>query len=103
MLKDDLIEKLEKIKGLESRASKVAGGTALFYKGREIAHFHHNNEIDVRLTRKVIKEEGLHHPTDSNFHHHRGPSCDWIELRFRRKDHVEKVVKVIKRATKEYL
>ena len=102
MLKDDLIEKLNKLKGLESRPSKVAGGTALFYNGKEIAHFHNNNEIDVRLTKKVIRSEGLAHPSDSKFHHHRGPSCEWIELRFRRSHQVDEVVRVIKRALKEY-
>lgn len=102
MLKDSLLEKLDKIPGLESRDSKVAGGTALFYKGKEIAHFHHNNEIDVRLTRKVIRSEGLNQPTDSKFHHHRGPNSDWIELRYRRRHHIDDVVKIIKKALKEY-
>jgi len=53
-LRRQLIKKLEGIPGLENKPSKVAGGSAIFYKGKEIAHFHHNNEIDVRLTKKLF-------------------------------------------------
>lgn len=101
-LKKELVIQLEKIPGLEDRPSKVAGGSAVFYKNKEIAHFHHNNEIDVRLTKKIIKAEGLTHPEGSKFHHHRSPSSEWIELRFRRKDHIKEVVRLFKLAVKQY-
>lgn len=101
-LKSELLTRLEKIAGLEHKPSKVAGGTAVFYKGKEIAHFHHNNEIDVRLTKKVIKTEGLTHPEGSKFHHHRSPSSEWIELRFRRQEHLDEVVRLFKLALKQY-
>ncbi|MBC7429783.1 MAG: hypothetical protein H7336_14305 [Bacteriovorax sp.] len=39
-LKSDLVKKLEMIPGLEDRPSIVAGGSAIFYKNKEIAHFH---------------------------------------------------------------
>lgn len=101
-LKAKLVQELEKIKGLENRPSKVAGGSAIFYKNKEIAHFHNNNEIDVRLTKKVIRQMGLSQPTDSKFHHHRGPGSEWIELRFRSQNHVDKVVELFKLALKQY-
>lgn len=100
-LKAQLVEQLEKIPGLEDRPSKVAGGSALFYKNKEIAHFHHDNEVDVRLTKKIIKAEGLSHPEDSKFHQ-RTPSSEWIELRFTRKEHLEEVVRLFKLALKQY-
>lgn len=101
-LKDQLVSELEKIKGLENRPSKVAGGSAIFYKNKEIAHFHHDNEIDVRLTKKIIKAEGLSHPENSEFHHQRSPSSEWIELRFKRKDQVAEVVRLFKLALAQY-
>lgn len=101
-LKKLLIEKLEKIPNLEDRPSKVAGGSAIFYKNKEIAHFHHNNEIDIRLTKKVIKLEKLNQPDDSEFHHHRGPSSEWIELRFKTEKQVDEVVRLFKMALKQY-
>jgi hypothetical protein len=101
-LRRDLVAKLEKIKGLEDRPSKVAGGSAIFFKNKEIAHFHHDNEIDVRLTRKIIRAEGLNHPDDSKIHHHRSPSSDWIELRFTKPSHLDEVVRLFNLALEQY-
>jgi hypothetical protein len=101
-LKSDLIKKLEKIPGLEDRPSKVAGGSAIFYREKEIAHFHHDNEIDIRLTKKVIKKEGLNQPVDSKFHKHRTPSSEWIELRFRKQSDIDDVVRLFKLALEQY-
>ncbi|MBY0552412.1 MAG: DUF5519 family protein [Candidatus Obscuribacterales bacterium] len=101
-LRRELIEKLETFEGLTDRPSKVAGGSAIFYHGKEIAHFHNDNEIDVRLTKKLIKREGLSHPADSEVHHHRSANSEWIELRFSRTEHVEEVVRLFKLALEEY-
>lgn len=101
-LRNELIKKLERISGLEDRPSKVAGGSAIFYKDKEIAHFHDDNEIDVRLTKKVIRKEGLHHPTDSKIHKHRSPSSEWIEIRFHKAKDVEEVVRLFKLALEQY-
>lgn len=101
-LKQQLISELERISGLEDRPSKVAGGSAIFYKEKEIAHFHGPNEIDLRLTKKVIKERGLTHPLDSDFHPKRARSSDWIELRFTRASHIGEIVELFKLATKQY-
>ncbi len=98
-LKDKLIKKLEKIKDLELRPSKVAGGFAFFLNNKEIAHFHHDNEIDCRLTKKLIKAEELIHPADSKFHK-RGASSEWIELRFFSDEEVDRIVKLIKQLIK---
>lgn len=101
-LRKDLVKKLEKIPGLEDRPSIVAGGSAIFYHGKEVAHFHNDNEIDVRLTNKVIRREGLTHPSDSKIHHHRGPGSQWIEIRFRKSEHVDEVVRLFKLALEQY-
>lgn len=101
-LRKELIKKLERIPGLEDRPSKVAGGSAVFYKDKEIAHFHHDNEIDVRLTKKIIRKEGLNHPTDSKIHKHRSPSSEWIEIRFHKSKDVDEVVRLIKLALEQY-
>lgn len=93
---------LSQIPTLEERPSKVAGGSALFFKGKEIAHFHNDNEIDVRLTKKVIKRERLSHPTDSQVHHHRSPNSEWIEIRFRDARAVEEAVRLVKMACEQY-
>lgn len=101
-LKQQLVTKLEKIPGLEDRPSRVAGGSAIFYNGKEIAHFHSNNEIDLRLTKQLIRQEGLVHPEDSDVHPGRSNSSQWIELQFRSQKQVDEIVRLFKLALTQY-
>jgi len=94
-LRARLVSELEAIPGLEDRPSPVTGGSALFYYGKEFAHFHNNNELDVKLTRKIISEEGLTHPTDSETHPNRSTGSQWIELRFSRSADIDEVVRLV--------
>lgn len=89
------------ISGLEALPSKVAGGMALFFKGKEFAHFHNDHEIDLRLTAKVIKAQGLAHPPRSSFHPKRGGSSQWIEVRFYSPEEVAEVVRLVRLATEQ--
>lgn len=97
-LRAQLVEALEKIDGIEDRPSPVAGGSALFFKDREFAHFHHDNELDIKLSKKVIKSEGLSHPRNSQFHPKRSAGSPWIELRFYSVGEVEGIVKLVQLA-----
>lgn len=45
-LKQDLLAALAELPGLEARPSPVAGGTALTFRGKEFAHFHHDTELE---------------------------------------------------------
>jgi hypothetical protein len=101
-LRQELVRRLETVPGLEDRPSKVAGGSAIFFRDKEIAHFHHDNEIDVRLTKKVIKAEGLSHPDGSEFHRQRSPTSEWIELRFTRRSHLDEIVRLFVLAVDQY-
>jgi Family of unknown function (DUF5519) len=93
-----LLTKLKSIDGFEALPSKVAGGTALFYRGKEFAHFHHDGEIDLRLTRKIIKAMGLAHPERSEIHPTRAATSNWIEVRFESAQEVDRVVVLVKQA-----
>ena len=97
-LKAKLVDALRKIDGLEDRPSPVAGGSALFYNGKEFAHFHNENELDLRLTKKVIKTLGLSHPAGSHNHPNRSANSPWIEVRFNNSDDIEYVSKLVKLA-----
>jgi hypothetical protein len=101
-LRKQLIEKLEQIPGLEDRPSKVAGGSAIFYEDKEIAHFHDDNEIDIRLTKKLIRSEGLTHPKDSKFHKSRSITSNWLEIKFHSPKDVDQVVRLFKLALQNY-
>jgi hypothetical protein len=76
----------------------VAGGTALIYHGKEFAHFHNDNELDLRLTKKVIKTLGMSHPTDSHHHPNRSANSPWIEVRFKNSSDIEKVSELVRLA-----
>jgi hypothetical protein len=97
-LKQKLLASLVDIAGFTAEPSKVAGGTALFFRGKEFAHFHHDNEIDLRLGRKLIKDLGLSHPAGSTFHPTRSMSSQWIEVPFHSDEEVRRVEHLVKLA-----
>jgi hypothetical protein len=96
--KQQLLELLASAEGVTAEASPVAGGTALFFRGKEFAHFHSDNELDLRLTRKVIASLGLSHPPDSVHHPTRSTSSPWIEIRFKTKGEVLRTAELVKLA-----
>ena len=100
-LKAKLVDELRKIEGVEDRPSPVSGGSALFYHGKEFAHFHNENELDLRLTKKVIKALGMSHPPGSHHHPNRSPNSPWIEVRFNKSSDIENVSKLVKLAVAE--
>ncbi|MGU9957524.1 MAG: luciferase family protein [Arenicellales bacterium WSBS_2016_MAG_OTU3] len=97
-LRNSLVSKLEKISGLENRPSPVIGGSALHYNGKEFAHFHNDNELDLRLTKSVIKNERLSHPSGSEHHPKRASGSAWIEVRFKNPKDVNEVARLVKLA-----
>ena len=97
-LKAQLLVRLRAIEGVEDRPSPVAGGTALFYRGQPFAHFHHDHELDLRLTKKLIKAQGLSHPPGSVHHAGRSPNSAWIEIRYGSAGELERVVELVRLA-----
>ena len=74
------------------------GFCGLRYGGREFAHFHDFNELDLRLTKELIRSEGLAHPPDSKVHPKRGINSHWIELRFSRQADLDEIVRLVQLA-----
>ncbi len=99
--KEKLLRALDDIEGVTAEPSPVAGGTALFFRGKEFAHFHHDEELDLRLTKKVIQAMGLKHPDGSVHHASRSPSSPWIEIRFADAAGVQKAVGLIRLAVQQ--
>jgi hypothetical protein len=96
--KEQLLELLVAVDGLTAEPSPVAGGTALFFRGKEFAHFHHDRELDLRLTRKVIAAQGLSHPAGSVHHPTRSATSPWIEVRFNSPSEVKRAAALVKLA-----
>jgi hypothetical protein len=59
------------------------------------AHFHRDRELDLRLTRAVIKKLALVHPAGSLRHPRRSPNSDWIELRCAQPGDIARVVDLV--------
>lgn len=97
--KQQLLDLLASVEGVTIEASPVAAGTALFFRGKEFAHFHSDNELDLRLTRKVIASLGLSHPLDSVHHPTRSTHSPWIEIRFKTPSEVLRAAELVRLAT----
>ena len=93
--KEALLIELRKIDGVQDKPSPVSGGTALFYGGKEFAHFHNDHELDLRLTKKQVQRLGLTHPSGSIQHPERSPNSPWIEVRFHTEADVARVKELV--------
>lgn len=101
-LRTELIRRLEKF-GVEHRPwpGRDDGFASLCYGGKEFAHFHDGEELDLRLTKVVIEREGLVHPPDSRVHPNRSARSPWIEVRFTTRTDLNRVVRLVKLAIEQ--
>jgi hypothetical protein len=79
-VRNELERRLERYPRLERRPSRFGDSHSYFVGGREIAHFHGDERMDLRLTRERIRElkaEGALDPRVKT----RGPSADWAAVR----------------------
>ena len=101
-LRNQLVRQLERL-GVENRVlpGRDDGFSCLVYRGKEFAHFHDDNELDIRLTKGVIRSEGLTHPVDSRVHPNRSRNSPWIEVRFSKPVDLERLVNLVKLAIEQ--
>lgn len=79
-VREVLVERLHALPGVTQGRSRNGHGSSFFTGGREIAHFHGERRMDVRLTKSEIqrrKDEGTLDPRMTA----RGPSAEWVEVR----------------------
>ena len=83
--------------GLERRPSRYGDSFSYFVGSREIAHFHGDGRMDVRLTREVIKyrkSEGGFDPRVKT----RGPSADWVSVSLEKSTDLPYVLSLVEEA-----
>ena len=98
-LRKKLIEKLEEIPGVEVRLWKPDYHLMVVnFKTKEVAHFHGNNEIDIRLSTEFIKTEGLKHAENRIGHPDRKAGSRWLIARFTRETHLPGIERLVKAA-----
>ncbi|MGB6499958.1 MAG: luciferase family protein [Thermoplasmata archaeon] len=79
-VRKELEQKLAVISGLDRRSSRWGREHAYFVGDREIAHFHGEERMDVRLTKELIRERKAEHAFDHRVRT-RGPSAEWAAVR----------------------
>jgi len=102
-LKQTLSKKILDIPGVTERfwENETGGFRSFIFKNKDFAHFHKGNELDLRLTRKVIAREKLKHPQGSVDHPNRAQGSPWIELRFETEDEVLNICRLVELAIKQ--
>ena len=98
-LRKKLIQELEKIPGIDAHLWKPDRDFLVIdYNGKEVAHFHGNNELDVRLSPAVVKRDGLTHAPNRVGHKNRKNGGTWLVVRFTRESHLTEMVRLVKMA-----
>lgn len=70
---------LARAPGLELKPSRFGHGPAYFVGPREVAHFHGDGRLDIRLTRQRIRELKEGGGLDPRVRT-RGRSADWVTV-----------------------
>jgi hypothetical protein len=100
-LKTELIERILSEPLIEFKKSKFSTAPAFFVGKKEIAHFHGNDELDIRVTKPVIKREKFLVAGDKRVRQERQNS-DWLQFKFKgEKDLQAAYDLVLKAATAE--
>ncbi|MEM7335447.1 MAG: luciferase family protein [Chloroflexota bacterium] len=95
VLFNSLKEKLRTVPAVEVDYYKNSSLLVVNYKGKEVAHFQNEFEIDLRLSRSIIKREGLVPPQNSESHPDRSKNSIWIVQQFHSTTEVDEIVRLV--------
>lgn len=96
---DDFMTRGARLRGITVQQSKFRShGEALWLGKTEVAHCH-NGEVDVRLTRAVVRTLRDELRSDARIDL-RGPGYDWILVRVRRTADVERALELLRHAVR---
>lgn len=94
----EIDRRLTALPGLRRRNdSRWAEGASYHLGEREIAHFHSDGSLDVRLTRGVIRQLKATQALDARIRT-RGPSADWVKIPIQGSAEVELAVETVELA-----
>jgi hypothetical protein len=94
---DDFMTRGARLRGITVRQSKFRKHDEALWLGEtEVAHCH-NGEVDVRLTRAVVRTMRDELRSDARIDL-RGPGYDWILVRVRRAADVERALELLRHA-----
>ena len=93
-----LKDKLGAIPDVEVTFYKNSDLLCVFYKGKEVAHFQNEYEIDIRLTPRIIKKEGLTPPNESTSHPDRSKNSRWLIQSFYTEEDITNIIQLVQMA-----
>lgn len=79
-IRAELERRLRRLPALTPRKSRFGDSESFFLADREIAHFHGDQRMDVRLTKERIRELRAEGGLDPRVQT-RGPSANWATVR----------------------
>jgi len=86
---------LEQIPHIKVDNWKDTNLICVFYNGKEIAHFHDDQEIDIRMSQKFIRNENIRAVVESKYHPNRSKKSRWVIMQFKTDEDVDKILKII--------
>ncbi len=95
----EIERRIAALPGVVRGPSRYGHGSAFRVGGREIAHFHGEHRMDVRLTRARIAEMKADRPLDPRVQT-RGPTADWVEVEVSVASDVSLVVSLVEEAAR---
>lgn len=102
-LKQELTEMIQNIAGVTKKfwPTESGGFNSFVFKNKDFAHFHVDNELDLRLPKRVIAAEKLKHPQGSKNHPDRSAGSPWMEFRFDSKKDINEIYRLVIVAIKD--
>ena len=79
-MRDEIAGRLLTLPGVEERPSRFGGGAAFHVAAREFAHFHSDEELDLRVGRREERAIRRRFGEDPRFAFRRNPA-DWVVVR----------------------
>lgn len=71
------------------------------FNGKEVAHFHGDNVLDLRLSQKIIREEHLTRDVSQAIHPERTLKSRWICVALHSQDDIDRILHLVARACSE--
>lgn len=97
-LRDELVRRLTALPGVSVAFYKDTDLLCVFHNHKEIAHFQNEQEIDIRLTPKIIQQNGLHPPPNTTSHLDRPTRSRWIVQSFAQPEMLDEIVSLVRLA-----
>lgn len=94
-LQDAIIQDLESLPDTHVALWKNSDLLCVYFKGKEVAHFQNDHEIDIRLTPSLIKQQGLVPPKDTKSHTNRAKGSRWIVQSFHQTEDISEIIRLV--------